>query len=136
MIILCRCWRIATWGARPSDRARAVCVGGGGAQGVSPNRLRCSRAMPRRTGSVAAVGAAVGFGGFWLLRVVAGRIFGKEALGGGDLWLLAMIGAFLGWQALLPVVFLASLQGSVVGIALLLVKSSEEEAGGAERFFI
>ncbi|MFW5878481.1 MAG: prepilin peptidase, partial [Myxococcota bacterium] len=86
----------------------------------------------------AAIGAAAGLVGFWLLRVLASAAFGKEALGGGDLWLLAMIGAFLGWQPLLPVVFLASLQGSVIGLVLLMlgkrkgqaeIASSHEEEG-------
>jgi leader peptidase (prepilin peptidase) / N-methyltransferase len=78
----------------------------------------------------ALIGAAAGFGGFWLLRVVASAVFKKEALGGGDLYLLAMIGAFLGWQALLPVVFLASVQGSIIGIALILVHGRPEEGEG------
>jgi leader peptidase (prepilin peptidase)/N-methyltransferase len=51
---------------------------------------------------------------------VGEKVFKKEALGFGDVWLLAGIGAFLGAKALLPVVLLASLQGSVLGIALLL----------------
>lgn len=79
------------------------------------------------------IGAAAGFGAFWLLRIVASAILRKEALGGGDVYLLAMIGAFLGWQALLPVVFLASVQGSIVGIGLMLARGTdetEETAGG------
>ncbi|HEY0840732.1 MAG TPA: A24 family peptidase, partial [Vulgatibacter sp.] len=43
----------------------------------------------------------------------------KEALGGGDLWLFAMIGAWLGAKALLPVALLASSQGALIGIVLL-----------------
>jgi leader peptidase (prepilin peptidase)/N-methyltransferase len=67
----------------------------------------------------AALGAAVGFGAFWLVRAVGGRLSGREAMGEGDLWLLAGLGAHLGVAALVPVVMLASLQGSVVGLALL-----------------
>ena len=48
-------------------------------------------------------------------------IFKKEALGGWDKFLLALIGAFLGWHVLLGVVLLSSLQGSVVGILMLVV---------------
>ena len=40
-------------------------------------------------------------------------------MGWGDVWLLAGIGAWLGWQSLLPVVMLSSIQGAVVGIVLL-----------------
>ena len=62
-----------------------------------------------------ALGAAVGFAALALLGFLAERILKKEALGGGDVWLLSMIGAWLGLASLLPVVLLASLQGAVVG---------------------
>ena len=44
----------------------------------------------------------------------------RDGMGGGDIKLLAMIGAFLGWQSLLFVVFFSSLTGSVVGIGAML----------------
>jgi leader peptidase (prepilin peptidase)/N-methyltransferase len=66
-----------------------------------------------------ALGAAVGFGAFWLVRAIGARLSGREAMGEGDLWLLAGIGAYQGIAALVPVVMLASIQGSVVGVALL-----------------
>ncbi len=44
----------------------------------------------------------------------------REGMGGGDIKLLAMIGAFLGWQSLLFVVFFSSLSGSVVGIIAMI----------------
>jgi len=81
----------------------------------------------------AVLGAAAGFAGFALLQVVAEWLLKKEALGGGDLFLLAMVGAFLGWQVLLPVVFLASIQGSVVGLGLILagrLRGGEASAPG------
>jgi leader peptidase (prepilin peptidase)/N-methyltransferase len=68
-----------------------------------------------------ALGAAVGWGAFWLVRVVGSRLAGQEAMGIGDLWLAAGLGAFLGAPALLPVVMLASIQGALVGVALLAV---------------
>jgi len=43
----------------------------------------------------------------------------RDGMGGGDIKLLAMIGAFLGWQSLLFVVFASSLSGSVLGIAAM-----------------
>lgn len=64
-------------------------------------------------------GAMVGAG---LIMVVAGLgrlAFRKEAMGEGDIWLMAMIGAFLGWRAVLLTIFIASLTGSVVGVALM-----------------
>lgn len=69
-----------------------------------------------------AIGAAVGFFAFWALEWLGQLVFKKEALGGGDKYLLALIGAFLGWRPLLGVIFLASLQGGVIGSILLLVR--------------
>lgn len=70
-------------------------------------------------------GAVIGFAAFALVSVVGEKVFKKEALGFGDVWLLSGLGAWLGARALLPVVLLASLQGSVVGVALLLLGRSE-----------
>jgi leader peptidase (prepilin peptidase)/N-methyltransferase len=53
----------------------------------------------------------------------------REGMGGGDIKLLAMIGAFLGWQSLLYVVFSSSLAGSVVGIAAM----CKQRKGGQTR---
>jgi leader peptidase (prepilin peptidase)/N-methyltransferase len=64
-------------------------------------------------------GAGVGFGSFAAISVVGERVLKKEALGFGDVWLLAGLGAFLGLAALLPVVLLASIQGAVVGLVLI-----------------
>ncbi len=69
--------------------------------------------------SESALGAATGFFGFWAVEWFGRKLFRKEALGGGDKYLLAMLGAFLGYKALLGVVFLASLQGAMVGLVLL-----------------
>ena len=72
-----------------------------------------------------ALGAAAGYGAFALVAVVGARLFRREALGWGDVWLLAGIGAWLGARALLPVILLASLQGSVVGVVLLALGRSQ-----------
>jgi len=81
----------------------------------------------------AALGAAIGFGLFATLSVVAEKVMKKEALGFGDVWLLAGLGAWLGVAALLPVILLASIQGAVVGIALLALGRAEKgpDGGGA-----
>jgi leader peptidase (prepilin peptidase)/N-methyltransferase len=70
----------------------------------------------------AAIGAGVGFLGFWAMEWAGAKVFKKEALGGGDKYLLALIGAFLTFRPLLGVVFLSSLEGAVVGIALLAIR--------------
>lgn len=67
-----------------------------------------------------ALGLLLGVGAFVAVAEVGRIVFRKEALGYGDVWLLGGIGAWLGVRALLPVVLLASIQGAVVGIALLL----------------
>jgi leader peptidase (prepilin peptidase)/N-methyltransferase len=78
----------------------------------------------------AALGAVGGYCLFWALEKVGAAVFRKEALGAGDKHLLAMIGAFLTYQSLLGVVLLSSLQGSLVGITLLLIRG---RAGPAPR---
>ena len=49
------------------------------------------------------------------------RVLGKDALGFGDVKMIAMMGAFLGWQLTLVALFLASFLGSVIGIGLVVV---------------
>ena len=68
------------------------------------------------------IGVLLGGGMLWILAILSPYIFGKEGLGGGDIKLLAMVGAFLGWQPVLLTLMLASLSGAVVGIALLAFK--------------
>jgi leader peptidase (prepilin peptidase)/N-methyltransferase len=84
--------------------------------------LAASAAGLSRAPSLAssALGAAVGFAAFALVAALGKWVFKKEALGFGDVWLLLGVGAWLGIAALLPVVLLASVQGSVVGIVLVL----------------
>src|SRR5439155_27010611 len=52
---------------------------------------------------------------------VAGQwVFGEEAMGGGDIKMMAMVGAFVGWKGVLLTVFAASVFGSLVYVPLLL----------------
>jgi leader peptidase (prepilin peptidase)/N-methyltransferase len=53
---------------------------------------------------------------FWLFKLATG----KEGMGQGDFKLLAALGAWLGWQAILPIVLMSSVVGAVVGIGLKL----------------
>jgi len=69
-----------------------------------------------------AVGAAAGFAIFWALERVLEALLRREGLGAGDKYLLALIGGFLGWRSLFPVLLLSNLQGAVVGVALLLFR--------------
>ena len=65
------------------------------------------------------VGAAAGYLILWSLFWAFLFATGKEGLGYGDFKLLAALGAWLGWQALLPILLLSSLTGAVVGLALI-----------------
>jgi prepilin signal peptidase PulO-like enzyme (type II secretory pathway) len=69
---------------------------------------------------------AIGGGLVWIVRIVASAALHREAMGFGDVTLLAMIGAFLGWQAAVAVFFLAPLAGVVVGLGRLLFRGEKE----------
>ncbi len=72
------------------------------------------------TGVLSSVlGAAAGGGSLYLIGVVYHRIKGVEGMGGGDVKLMAMIGAFLGIKLVLPVILVASFFGALYGIILI-----------------
>jgi len=68
----------------------------------------------------AVLGAICGYGILWLIFQAFRLLTDKEGMGYGDFKLLAMIGAWLGWDSLPLVVILASLVGAVVGVSLIL----------------
>jgi leader peptidase (prepilin peptidase)/N-methyltransferase len=70
----------------------------------------------------AVLGATAGFLFFWGLEALVRWLLGKEGLGAGDKWLMALLGAFLGWRPLFGLVLLSNVQGALVGSALLLVR--------------
>ncbi len=65
------------------------------------------------------IGLLVGGGILWVLAWASPYLFGKEGMGGGDIKLLAMIGAFLGWKPALLTIMMGSFLGSLVGIGLI-----------------
>lgn len=67
----------------------------------------------------ALLGIVVGGGILWALAWASPYVFGKEGMGGGDIKLLAMIGAFLGWKPALLTIMIGSLTGSIIGIGLI-----------------
>ena len=67
----------------------------------------------------AALGAALGGGLLWLVAWSYERTTGSEGMGLGDVKLLAMIGAFLGWQAIPVILVVASIAGSLAGVLVI-----------------
>lgn len=67
----------------------------------------------------AAIGTVLGYGLFWLVARLFLMVTGREGMGYGDFKLLAMLGAFMGWQALPFIIFASSLVGAVVGVLFL-----------------
>ncbi|MES2936413.1 MAG: A24 family peptidase [Pseudomonadota bacterium] len=65
-------------------------------------------------------GAVAGYLSLWLVFQAFKFFTGKEGMGYGDFKLFAALGAWFGWQALVPIILMASVIGTVVGIALKL----------------
>ena len=65
------------------------------------------------------IGAIAGYVSLWSVYHLFRLLTGKEGMGYGDFKLLAALGAWLGWQMLLPTVLIAAAVGAVAGIALL-----------------
>jgi leader peptidase (prepilin peptidase)/N-methyltransferase len=65
------------------------------------------------------IGIVAGGGALWLIAEVYYRVRHEEGLGMGDVKMLAMVGGFLGWQLTLMTLMLASLGGTVIGLALI-----------------
>lgn len=65
------------------------------------------------------IGVALGGGSLWLIGELYFRIRHEEGMGFGDVKMLAMIGAFLGWKLTLLTLVLSSFLGSIVGVAII-----------------
>lgn len=72
------------------------------------------------TWSNSLLGILLGGGSLWLIAIIYEFLTKNEGMGGGDIKLLAVIGAFLGWKAILPVIFISSCLGTLVGVPLML----------------
>ena len=70
----------------------------------------------------AVIGAIAGYMSLWTVYQVFKLLTGKEGMGFGDFKLLALLGAWMGWQVLPVVIILSSLVGAVVGIALIALR--------------
>lgn len=74
----------------------------------------------------ALIGALVGYLSLWSVYWLFKLVTGKEGMGYGDFKLLAALGAWLGWQMILPIVLSASVIGALVGIAMKMRSSLRE----------
>jgi leader peptidase (prepilin peptidase)/N-methyltransferase len=76
--------------------------------------------------STAVWGAVAGYLSLWSVYWLFKLTTGKEGMGYGDFKLLAALGAWLGWQMIVPIVLLASVIGAVVGIAMKMSSTLRE----------
>lgn len=73
----------------------------------------------------AVIGAAAGYLVLWSVYQFFKKLTGKEGMGYGDFKLLAMLGAWLGWQMLPVIIILSSFVGAVIGISLIVFKNHQ-----------
>ncbi len=73
------------------------------------------------------IGIALGGGSLLLVAYGYQWLTGKDGMGGGDIKLLAMMGAFLGWKSVPFIIFSSSLIGSVVGVTIMLVQKKDSK---------
>jgi len=71
------------------------------------------------------IGALIGYLSLWSIFHLFRLLTGKEGMGYGDFKLLALIGAWLGWQHILTVILVASLVGAIIGIAMILLRGHD-----------
>lgn len=76
----------------------------------------------------AVLGAMFGYLILFVIALAYEWIAKKEGLGGGDMKLLAALGAWLGWQNLMPVLFVAASMALIVGIAMFFITKKSEPA--------
>jgi leader peptidase (prepilin peptidase)/N-methyltransferase len=75
----------------------------------------------------AVVGAMCGYGILWIVYQAFRLLTGKEGMGYGDFKLLAMLGAWAGWQSLPLTILLSSVLGAIVGVSLMAFKGQGRE---------
>ena len=73
------------------------------------------------------LGILAGGGVLLLVAILGSFLFKKEAMGGGDIKLAAMVGAFLGWRLTLLSLFLSFFTGAIIGIVILIKNKGESD---------
>ncbi|NTS76573.1 prepilin peptidase [Catenovulum sp. SM1970] len=74
----------------------------------------------------AVIGAALGYLSLWSIFWLFKLITGKEGMGYGDFKLLAALGAWMGYQALLPIILISSFVGAILGILIMKFQNEGE----------
>jgi leader peptidase (prepilin peptidase)/N-methyltransferase len=87
--------------------------------------LLASIIIPQITFFDSLIGILFGGGSLFLVATLYQWLFKREGMGGGDIKLLAMIGAFLGWKAVILTILLSSLIGSITGITIMVLKGKD-----------
>jgi leader peptidase (prepilin peptidase) / N-methyltransferase len=85
-----------------------------------PVFFAASFALPQITWAESLLGVLVGGGSLFLVAWLYHLLTKKEGMGGGDIKLLAMIGAVIGWKGVLFTIFLASAVGTLAGLLIML----------------
>jgi leader peptidase (prepilin peptidase)/N-methyltransferase len=81
--------------------------------------------LPQLTFFDSLKGLILGGGSLFIVATLYQWLFKREGMGGGDVKLLAMIGAFLGWKAVILTILLGSLIGSIIGISIMILKGKD-----------
>jgi leader peptidase (prepilin peptidase)/N-methyltransferase len=71
------------------------------------------------------LGILIGGGCLFAIAFLYEIITKREGMGGGDIKLLAMLGAFLGWKSLFFILFVSSLLGAIVGVSAMIIKGQD-----------
>jgi leader peptidase (prepilin peptidase) / N-methyltransferase len=74
----------------------------------------------------ALLGALVGGGSLWLMGWLWEKLRGVEAMGLGDVKMMFMVGAYLGWRLTILTIFVGVLSGSIIGVLLMIVKGKKD----------
>jgi leader peptidase (prepilin peptidase)/N-methyltransferase len=70
----------------------------------------------------AVLGAGVGMGVLWAVRIIGGWVFKEEAMGLGDVFMMAMVGSFVGWKGVLLTIFAGALFGTAASLPQVITR--------------
>lgn len=87
----------------------------------------CSFAIPCISWTDSLLGILLGGGSLYLVAGGYQLLTKKEGMGGGDIKLLGMIGAFIGWKAIFPIIFISSFMGTLVGVPVMMIKGANSK---------